>query len=235
MKRLALIFMAAAALCAVAQTQKHSVKVGDFTQLRVVDNINVVYHQCNADSTGTAVFEAAREMVPVVMFNNNSKGKLSIQVDPDRQTEQNLPVVHVYSQYLMEAENAGDSTLTIISIAPTPEFKLRLTDNGFVDAKNINCTTANVSIYTGNGTLMVEGSCTKANIKNVGVGQIQADRLIAKNVSCNVAGTGHVGCYVDGGKLDVKGMGTGKVYYRGKPSEVKVFKLGGVEAIPLDE
>ena len=48
-------------------------------------------------------------------------------------------------------------------------------------------------------------------------------------------GTGNIGCNVyGGGELKVSGSGTGKVYYKGKPSNVKVRKLGTIKAIPID-
>lgn len=223
------------AFCANAQnTQKHSVKVGDFTKLKVAKGVNVVYHQCGADSTGMAVFDAEPSKVHIVSFKNNGKGKLTLEIDKEHLAVTNLPTIHLYSQFLQEAENATDSTLTITSILPTPSFKLRLSGNGTAVANNVKATTITLEIVTGRGVIAADGECTTANLRNLGVGEIQADNLKAKDVNCSIAGTGHVGCYVDGGILNVKGMGSGKVYYRGKPDKVKMFKLGSIKAIAIE-
>ena len=47
-------------------------------------------------------------------------------------------------------------------------------------------------------------------------------------------GTGRIGCHVNGGDLKVSGSGTGKVYYKGKPNNVTVRKLGTIKAIPME-
>ena len=60
---------------------------------------------------------------------------------------------------------------------------------------------------------------------------IQADGLEAQSVKCSVLGTGSIGCWaVD--NLDVRGIGTTKIYYRGEP---KVKKVGGARLLPIYE
>lgn len=68
-----------------------------------------------------------------------------------------------------------------------------------------------------------------------------ADEVAAKHVKCTLMGTGAIGC-ASKETLSVKGVGSGKVYYIGKPvitksklSNVKIVQLeGGVETEATD-
>lgn len=234
MKRILLVITA---LLAVASTclsaaERHEVKVGEFTQLNVTDNINVDY-VCCPDSSGMAVFAADAKVVSGILFENNGKGKLTIQVTPDVLAAGHLPTVTVYSSSLQEAKNQGDSTLRLVRLAKTPVLKCVITDNGCLVAHGIDAVTAQLNISTGRGKIVADGRCTNLRVKNVGKGEIQADQLPAQSVHCTIIGTGSIGCTVQGGELKVTGSGTGKVYYKGKPSSVTVHKLGSIKAIPL--
>lgn len=210
--------------------QEFVVKVGDFTSLSVIDNINVEY-KCNPDSTGLAVFSADSAMANQMIFTNNKKGKLTISVGTDSVYINHLPVITVYSSYLQEAENSGDSTLIVRNVAPAPQVKFKLQANGSIEIENVIATKIGLEIFTGNGLIKATGKCTELSIKNTGTGTVDAKALQSKNVNCRLLGTGKVYCYVDEGKLSIKGSGTGKVYYVGKPSEIKSFQLGTIKAI----
>lgn len=234
--RLLCVLLALAGVCSIAaqEVQKFDINVGDFTHLLVVDDVNVEYH-CNADSTGRAVFYAHPDMANQIIFENNKKGKLSISVGTDSVFTDNIPTIVLYSAFLQSADNQGDSTLHIRSVAPAPQVNFKLIDNGKVIVDNVEATSVNVEILTGKGDITVAGKCTVLNIKNTGKGTINTENLVAKDVNCRILGTGKVYCRVEGGKLSIRGSGTGKVYYRGTPSETKSFQLGTIKAINLDE
>ena len=219
--------------CKAQETQRFVVKVGDFTQLSVVNHINVEY-RCNPDSTGLAVFTAMPELANQIVFSNNNKGKLSLTVASDSIYKKQVPKVVVYSGYLTHAENFGDSTLLITNVAPTPFVKFKLINNGTLKVASVEATTVEVEILTGKGDVEVAGKCTDLKVKNTGKATIDTENLVATNVNCRIIGTGKVYCRVNGGVLAVNGSGTGKVYYRGTPSEVKSFQLGTLKAINLD-
>lgn len=211
---------------------RYELNIGPFSSLRVTDNIDVVY-ACNPDSAGLVVFETSQDIANMLMFNN-SKGKLTIQVATEVVGSPDLPTVYVYSEFLQSAENGSDSTLRILSVAPISDFKLKLSGNGRVMAHGLRGTTVSVNIITGNGLIIVDGECNMAKLGNLGTGEIQADRLAAKDVECKLIGTGTIGCNVSN-KLIVKGTGTGKVYYKGNPKEYKKYHIGPIKVIPLDE
>lgn len=235
MKRILIsaILIVAMALTMGAQVTRHEVKVGDFTRLVLLDDINVNY-RCNADSAGLVVFDCSKEIADHLIFSLSDKGRLTIQVDDEYERQGNLPSLTLYSSTLDEAENAGDSILRIAKLPPLKAFKVRLTDNGKVIVRGVRASQLELQILSGKGKIIADGSCDDLSLRLVGTGEIQADKVTATNVSCRIMGTGSMGCNVQGGELKVSGSGTGKVYYKGKPSKVTVRKLGTIKAIPLE-
>ena len=234
MKRtlISITLLAVTALVSLAQATRHEVKVGNFTRLVVLDDINVDY-RCNADSAGLVVFTCSREIADHLMFSLSDKGRLSIQVDDEYERQGNLPTLKIYSSSLDEAENSGDSVMRISGLPPMKSFKVRLVDNGKIIVRSVRASLLELQILSGKGKIIADGSCDDLSLRLVGTGEIQADRVEAGSVSCRIMGTGTIGCDVRGGELKVSGSGTGKVYYKGNPSKVTVHKLGTIKAIPM--
>lgn len=213
---------------------RYRVKVGDFRVLRVVNDINVDY-VCNPDSAGLVVFYSTPDKVNAFMFDNNGKGKLSIQLSTDEAlAPKGLPTLRVYSQFLQEAQNDGDSLLQIVKVAPAPKLKFKVVGNGSLRASGLSATTVEAVLNTGRGIVEVSGKCTEAVLKVTGSGDVVADNLASENVKCTILGTGNISCNVNGGPLSIKGSGSGKVHYRGTPSEIKSLQIGSIKAMPLN-
>lgn len=213
-------------------TEKFEVKIGNFTELNVTDNINVIY-STNPDSIGYVQFRCVPSMANSIMLTNNKKGKLTIQVATESVDSPKLPTVFVYSKFLQSVDNAADSVVRITEITEAPSIKLKTTGNGKIIANKVDCTTLEASVATGKGTIIVGGQCAEGMLTNMGTGEILADKLKCNNALCKVIGTGSIGCNVTG-KLTIRGTGTGKVYYVGKPAEIKIYQLGSIKAIPLE-
>ena len=222
-----------ASMAMTAQVTRHEIKVGDFSRLVVTDDINVNY-RCLPDSAGIAVVDCTPEMASRLIFSTNKSGRLNIQVNSDYTRLSGLPTITIYSSSLNEAENAGDSTLRITGLPPMKEFTARLIDNGKVIVRDVRASQLELRILSGKGKIIANGSCDDLTLRLIGTGEIQADEVKATNVTCRIMGTGRLGCHVIDGKLNVSGSGTGKVYYKGNPSEVNVKKLGTIKAIPID-
>ena len=234
MKRILISFtcVIALAVMASAQVTRHEIKVGNFTRLGLIDDINVNY-RCNPDSAGIAVIDCTQDIADHLIFSLNNKGRLSIQVEDAYERMGHLPTITVYSSTLDEAENAGDSTLRISGLPALKAFKIRNIDNGKVIARGLRASKLELQILSGKGKIIADGSCDDLAIRLIGTGEIQADQVTATNVTCRIMGTGSIGCNVHDGFLKVSGSGTGKVYYKGNPCKVTVHKLGTIKAIPM--
>jgi len=227
---LILLFSLAAAAgltdAVAGEVNRYELNVGEFDRLSVEDGINVEYY-CSADSAGYAVYETTKDIADQLIFDFSKKGRLLIQKQFHGEGELSvgLPVVRVYSKFLTRAQNSGDSTLRIVTVAPCPEFKATVIGNGHLIVKDIHCTKFDGAIKTGNGQLVVSGKADKAVFSNTGVGSIQADALEAQDVSCRFFGTGTTGVWVSD-VLTIKGMFPGKLYYKGTPRKKKNYSMG---------
>lgn len=232
MKQLLFIASLFVAVSLPAQvTNRHIVKVGDFTQLVISNSINVDY-KSNPDSAGIAVFVATADMASHILFDSNNKGKLTIYTDiNDKKAPGNIPTVTVYSRSLRKITNMGDSTVRAFRIINGDGFKAHLEGNGRLSLREIDAMSVNAKIFTGRGQIAIDGKCDIANLSCTGVGTIQADGLKATDAIVTVNGTGSIGCMATN-QLTIKGMGTGKVYYGGNPSIVKNRSIG-IDAVAM--
>lgn len=214
-----------------AQKALYKLDVGDFSELKVTDGVNVEYH-CSTDSAGWAFFECDPDKAQMLMFTNK-KNSLNIQVaaqDGEKATD--LPTVKVYSMTLQKVENSGDSLVRVIKTLPVRDFKATLVGNGSLVVADIQCHKVDAAIKTGNGHLVVIGKTRSVNLKNVGTGTLEASGLQAEEVKCSILGTGPIDCNASV-SLTVTGAGSGKVYYGGTPSNISNRSIG-VKAYSMD-
>lgn len=208
---------------------KYTVDIGEFTKLRVLDDVNVIY-KCNSDSAGMASFAGAEEFADAFIFTLKDN-TLKVQVTTDDVGKPGLPTVTVYSNFLTYVENSSNFSVAVKSINPCPEFKVMQIGNGTIDVSDLHVTSLTALLNTGNGSIFLSGVCRDATYKMVGVGSIQADALKAKNVSCRIAGSGTIGCWPTQ-SLNVRGIGSTKIYYKGHP---EISKKGGGKLFALPE
>lgn len=214
---------------AVAQeTYDYEIKIGQFSRIKLVNNVNVVY-SANPDSTGYAYFNAPKSLADLFLLSVNN-GELKIETLPQDLGTTGLPTLYVYSDFLESVRNDSDSTLTVRQADPCPRFKVTLVGNGRIVADNLHCSEIDASLNTGNGTIVLSGQCNTAKFRMVGTGLIQADDLKADYVSCSILGGGTIGCWPRF-ELKSKGIGSTKIYYKGNP-ELK--KRGGGKLLKLD-
>lgn len=206
----------------------YAFKIGDFEKIEVLDNVNVVY-RCNPDSTGYVAYRGDEDFADAFIFTN-SNGKLKVQVTTDDVNKPGLPVITVYSDFLIEAVNSSDFTLSVIAPAAAPSFEAKQIGNGKIVVEGLRCTKAKGRLDTGYGTVVMSGICSSLDISILGTGLIQADGLKAREVSCKILGSGTIGCWPTE-SLKVRGIGSTKIFYKGQPAEIK--KSGGGKLIPL--
>lgn len=205
-------------------TQRYELKVNDFKELRVDNDIAVDYY-CNPDSAGYAVFTATDAQAGWVLFDNNGRGKLSVQTDTDYPTGEKMPRIRVYSSSLEKVVNSGDSLVKVYNLPAADKFKAVLIGNGRLSVPGVEASTVEASIHSGNGQLTIEGRCTEAKLHLVGTGTILADRLEAVKVKATVVGTGYIGCSPSEA-ITVMGAGSGSVLYRQAPPTIKSRGVG---------
>ena len=173
-----------------------------------------------------AMNQAAAKLLTYSDFTSFAK------LNSNNKRTNNIPTITVFSKFLTNVENSGDSTVTIQYLAPCPKFKARLIGNGKIVVNEVDIDELSGIIATGNGTLTLSGNSKNASLSNTGTGTIQAEGLYADIVKCMMLGTGTTYCNVKD-EISISGISSGKVYYRGNPTEVKKRSVG-VKIIPLD-
>lgn len=192
--------------------------VGLFDKVSVLGDLNIVYCS-NPDSTGMAVYRSEKDFSDVLEVTND-KGKLSLR-EKVGHTMGNVPTIHIYSDYLTQIRYEGNSVLTANLATATPVFSVNLTGNGNVICNDVNANEVSASLTTGNGKIILYGKCSEAKFSLTGTGSIQADKLKAASVKCTALGTGSIGCHPLT-MLDVRGLGSTKIYFSGAPIIKKV-------------
>lgn len=209
--------------------KEYTLPLGQFSKLSIDDNVNVVYIGGDG-SPGRITYEGDQKFAKAFIITHKGD-KLRVQVETEFVNDPELPTLYVYSDFLKQASNSSDKTLTIKKVAPCPEFSVTLIGNGAIVVDDIQATKISASIKTGNGSIVLAGHCQSANFLMLGNGTIQADRLEAAEVDCKNWGSGTIGCWAVN-KLKTKGLASTKVYYKGTP---EITQKGGGTLIPLEE
>lgn len=209
--------------------EQYKIKIGQFDKLKVSDNVNVVY-RCLPDSTGWAQYRGSKEFSDAFILTPKD-GTLKVQVSTEDVGNPDLPTLYVYSDFLTSVENLSDGTLTVEDPASCAQFSAREIGNGKIVVEGLRANTAKGFVATGNGMIFMSGSCRDAVYQMLGTGVISADRLEAQNVQCKILGGGTIGCWAVE-KLNSKGIGPTKIYYKGDPI---IKKYGGGSVLPLPE
>ncbi len=230
---LTLLIALTATSAALAEAKRYDHNLGSFNNIRILNEIDVDII-CNADSAGHVVFFAEDKAVSRIILSNNSKGKLTIETDNAIEPVK-MPKITVYVAQLNHITNASDSTVLVdLRNNKVTDLQLKTSANGKIVARGINADALNLSVSTGRGKITAYGSCQDLSLSNVGTGEINTYDVKATNVKASIVGTGTIGCTVNGGTLTLRGSGTGKLYYKGTPSNVSVKKLGTLKAIPVE-
>lgn len=226
MKQFLMLSVAMACVSLHAGAREYVYETGPFDALSQEGNINVVYSTL-PDSIGTAHFSSDKDLSEAFELTNDN-GRLKIRESRNHGFGP-LPTLYVYSQYVTDIKQEGKSTVKADLGCMTPKLNVRLTGNGKVTVDGVSTAKLKASIVTGNGTIALAGVAGEATYELLGTGVIQADRLEAQSVKCTVGGTGAIGCWPVK-TLDVKGIGTTKIYYKGDPV---IKKLGGAKLSPM--
>lgn len=208
--------------------EKYVFKVGQFNKLSVLDNVNVIY-SCVPDSTGCVTYTGSEDFEDAFILTNK-KGKLIVQVITEDAGKKDLPTLKVYSDYLNKVENSGNCTVRVNRPAPCPNFKAKVIGNGTLIINDLQATSVEAAVVAGMGKVVISGECTDSKYRITGTGSIIADRLKATDTKIVLTlGTGYIGCWTTG-NLNVGGLGSTKIYYKGDPvikkkGNAKLFRL----------
>lgn len=210
---------------ACAQTTQFVIDVGDFSSLVVQDIIDVVVVQDEAQA-GQATFTTTKPVADCLIFTNNGRGRLKIEVIEDLLGSEAPPVVTVYSSSIRRVENDNVGLLSVKGLTPCKKFVAVSTGNGTINIDNVDADRLELKSITGKGTITVEaGTCNLLQVRVLGAATINAQAVRATAAKCHITGVGAARCWVEGGELNVKGNSSSTLYYKGNPSKITLHRL----------
>lgn len=225
MKRIILSIVSALAVILSAGARVYEVETGEYTKLKVPDDLNVVYEPSSGQKA-TARFEIDDKLADALMFVNNGNGELKVMISPDFIDKNiTLPPIYLSSEFLTSIESSSLSTVQISHLPRQAYLKAILFGNGTLILEDIDVAKFTAGSMTGHGTIQVSGKTDDALLKVAGAGHIDANALQAQKVSCHVFGSGQIHCSpID--ELKLKGLGSTTVYYSGSPQKIKKQGIG---------
>lgn len=121
----------------------------------------------------------------------------------------------------------GSGSVSSNHIIDTNNFNISIAGSGGLNLslKVVNVTTS----ISGSGTIDLQGSAENLNCSIAGSGSVNAYDLKADKVSINIAGSGSVKTTAIT-KLKSKLVGSGNVYYKGKPNKIDTKSVGSGSA-----
>lgn len=212
------------------ETSVKQLSIDDFYKMKVYNNFDVSYRQ-NADSAGIVVIMAAVEDLPNIECVSK-KGLLTVKYKGACDKEQMQGSLIVYSTALEYVENNGIGSIQIAAPISGAAFEAKVMGNGSIMARQIDYGVVEASVMTGRGKVSLMGKCREAELTVTGTGQIEADGLVARDVTCRIRGNGVIGCHATQ-TLTARATGNGEVYYRGTP-EIKKLALGELSVRSLE-
>ncbi len=186
--------------------------IHEFDKITVTSPINVVYKQ-SSDSTKLLRIYAPEQMKDKIKTEVKD-GKLTISCNRGFKNDFNVIIVYAYSKTLTAVECCGGAVFTATEPVSGAYISLKVTGQSQIRCTKLNYDEVKGRRGIGQGDLIIGGKTTKANLSILGRGEINAENLISKEVSCRMFGKGDIGCHVNE-TIEVRSIGRGCAYCKG--------------------
>lgn len=186
--------------------------IADFNEVSILNGINVVYTQSESQAGKVRIY--APEGNDVVSITSKN-GLLSIRYGRGYNRNFGVIMVYVYSKELSKVSCSVGANFTAEGIVSGSSLKLKVLNRSQIRCKNIIYDEVSAKRGLGNGDILLAGKAKKATYTIIGPGEINADELVADEVSCKILGRGDVGCHVDK-DISVCSIGKGAAYCKGE-------------------
>lgn len=153
-----------------------------------------------------------------------SKKKLSIKYKKNTtiSSTKDLTITVTYTN-LQSVSLGGSGSINATETIKNNHLKILIGGAGTatmaVDVDDLNATIA------GSGNLFLKGKTNNFNTSIAGSGTIEAYQVITKELEATIAGSGSIKATVNT-KLKTKIVGSGNVYYKGKPTKIDSKSVG---------
>ena len=177
---------------------------------------------------GSIKIEGEENIIPFIEIEV-SRGSLQIKykknsyVNTTKKLTITVPITNIDKISL-----GGSGNISNVGIIKTNEFSASLGGSGNIKLQ-IDTNSMSVNIG-GSGNIEISGKTTEFNCSVAGSGNISAFNLNSEITNATIAGSGSVKTTVNK-KIKAKVVGSGNIYYKGKPAEKDVKSVGSGEII----
>ena len=185
--------------------------LADFNKVSILNGINVVYTQSESQAGKVRIY--APEGNNVVSLTSRD-GLLSIRYGRDYNMNFGVIMVYVYSKELTQVNCSVGASFTTEGLVKGDKLKLKVLNKSIIRCKNIEYNEVKAKRGLGTGDILLSGKANKATYSIIGRGEIDADNLVAEEVSCKMFGQGDIGCHVNK-EITVRSIGRGAAYCKG--------------------
>ena len=186
--------------------------IADFSEVSILNGINVVYTQSESQAGKVRVY--APEGNDVVSITSKN-GLLSIRYGRGYKRDFGVIMVYVYSKELNKVNCSMGANFTAEGMVSGSKLKLKVLGQSQIRCKNIIYDEVSAKRGLGSGDILLSGKAKDATYTIIGAGEINADNMIADDVTCKILGRGDVGCHVDK-NITVRSLGKGAAYCKGE-------------------
>lgn len=137
-------------------------------------------------------------------------------------------VVTVPVKEIDQVSLGGSGTISSTSKLNATNFKINLGGSGRIEL-DLDATDVSASIG-GSGDIKLSGKTNEFRCSIAGSGSIKAYELKANELSANIAGSGSIRTTVTT-KISAKVVGSGSVYYKGKPKYIDSKSVGSGDVV----
>lgn len=185
--------------------------IADFNKISILNGINVVYAQSESKAGKVRIYAPEGDDVVSITSKN---GLLSIRYGRGYNRNFGVIMVYVYSKELTQVDCSVGANFTAEGIVSGNKLKLKVLNKSLIRCKNIVYDEVVVKRGLGRGDILLSGKARKATYSIIGSGEIDADNLVAEEVTCKILGKGDVGCHVNK-DISVRSWGKGAAYCKG--------------------
>jgi len=218
------------------------IPISEYTKINTAGSIHINYSQSDEEPfLQVTTDQNIYDIFEFIIENNNT-----LVIRPKKEYRRNTHIrpteftVNTNSRELEKAEIAGNTTFNANSPLKAEQLQLTIAGsgkinlNGLVEANKLgteiagsatlNAYQINAQEFKGNiagsGTLNLGGETGKATFEIAGSGDVRAFDLQIEDMKCEIAGSGDIEAYVNN-SINVSVAGSGRVKYKGNPSDIK--------------
>ncbi|WP_405604634.1 head GIN domain-containing protein [Polaribacter sp. Asnod1-A03] len=177
---------------------------------------------------GEITIEAEENILPYIETEvSRNTLKVKFKDNTNINTTKRMTVTIPYKS-LESVSLGGSGSISCKSLIKSNDFKVSIGGSGNIDLK-LDSGSIKASIG-GSGSIYLEGNTNEFDCSIAGSGNINAYNLETDELNANVAGSGNIKTTVSS-KIDAKVVGSGSIYYKGKPSNIKSKSVGSGDVV----